>query len=187
MSSSDNFAAAAQALAAALSATTTDPADAIRLLQSLGAYVAPGATPASPIGISMATMQAATGDLFRRAAVVALARASASYQPASANDAAAIRATVCGALDAEITVAADQHADATYNALRTLRAAVSADLTRRGAGLPSVTAISTPAPLPALVLAQRNYGDPDRADDLVTQSNCIHPAFMPLKFSALSQ
>lgn len=187
MSSSDNFAAAAQALAAAVASTTSDPADAIRLLQALGAYVTSGTTPASPIGVSMATMQVATGDLFRRAAVVALARASASYQPASANDAAAVRATVCGALDAEIIIAADQHADATYNALRVLRAAVSADLTKRGAGLPTIATFTTQASLPALALAQRNYRDAARADDLVTQSNCVHPAFMPLKFSALSQ
>lgn len=187
MSSSDIFAAAAQALAGAVSLSTSDPADAIRLLQVLGAYVAPGAAPSSPIGVSMATMQAATGDLFRRAAVVALARASAAYQPASANDAAAIRAIVCAALDTEITIAADQHADATYNALRKLRAAVSADLTRRGAGLPSIVNVVTPAALPSLVLAHRNYRDAARADDLVTQSACVHPAFMPLNFAALSK
>lgn len=187
MSSVDTFVAAAQAVAAAVGSSTSDPADAIRLLQTLAAYSTLSSAPSSPIGVSIATMQSVTGDLFRRAAVVALARASAAYQPASANDAAAIRTTICGALDAEIIIAADQHEDATYNAFRTLRAAVSADLTRRGAGLPAIATITSRAPLPALVLAQRNYGDAARADELVMQSNCVHPAFMPLKFSALSE
>ncbi|MGI4938270.1 MAG: hypothetical protein ACRYF5_16255 [Janthinobacterium lividum] len=66
----------------------------------------------------MAIVQSATGDLFRRAAVVALARASSSYQPSSADDAAAVSSMVCGMLDAEITLAGDQGADSTFLALR---------------------------------------------------------------------
>ena len=187
MTATSDFAGAAQALAAALSAAAVNPADAIRLLSSLADFTPDDVTSASPIGLATATMQSASGDLFRRAAVVAMARASAIYQPASVDDAAAVRTIVCAALDAEITIAGDQYEDATYAALRTLRAAVSADLTARGAGLPSIATVASNLPLPALALAQRQYRDQSRSDELVTQSDCIHPAFMPTSFKALSQ
>jgi prophage DNA circulation protein len=187
MSTTSDFASAAQALAAALYAAAVDPADAIRLLGTLADFTPDDVTSSSPIGLATATMQRASGDLFRRAAVVAMARASASYQPASVDDAAAVRATVCAALDAEITIAGDQYEDATYSALRTLRAAVSTDLTERGAGLASVATLASNLPLPALALAHRQYRDQSRSDELVTQADCIHPAFMPTSFKALSK
>jgi prophage DNA circulation protein len=137
--------------------------------------------------MSMAAMQKSMGDLFRRSAVVAMARASAVYQPSSADDAAAVRASVCGLLDAEILVAGAQYEDATYAALRALRVAVSSDLTARGAGLAPLTTIKTNSPMPALALAQRVYRDPARSDELILESNSIHPAFMKTRFKALSQ
>lgn len=187
MSALSDFAAAAQELAAALLAATVNPADAIRLLASLADFTPNDPTTSAPIGAAMATMQSATGDMFRRAAVVALARASATYQPASAEDAAAVRDTVCAALDAEITIAGDQGEDATFNALRAVRAAVALDLAERGAALPSVVTVETRQSVPAPVIAQRLYRDPSRADELVTQANPPHPAFMPVSFRALSK
>lgn len=187
MSTTADFADAAQALAAALRAASVNPADAIRLLSSLATKTSGSATSASAIGAAMATMQGATGDLFRRAAVVALARASADYQPASRDDAAAVSESVCALLDEEIAIAGDQGLDQTFCALRALRAAVSLDLAQRGAALASVAAVSTGLPLPAPVLAQRLYRDPARADELVARVDPIHPAFMPVRFSSLSE
>lgn len=186
MSTANDFSAAAQAAVAALASSAVNPDDAVRLLAGMVTYSPTNATSSSPIGVAMGTVQAATNDLFRRAAVVALARASATYQPASADDAARVRGIVCTALDAEIGVAGDQHEDATFNALRALRAAVALDLTARGAGLPTITTITTPSPISAPALAQRIYRDPTRADELVTQADCVHPAFMPTVFKALS-
>jgi prophage DNA circulation protein len=185
-STTDSFASSAQALAQAASASAKDPADAVRILREMAQGVPGAAVSNSPIGASQQAVQVATSSLFRRAAVVAMARASAAYQPASADDAAALRANVCESIDAEITTAGDQGADEVYNALRALRAAVSKDLAERGAGLPTTVAVGSAQPLPALVLAQRLYRDSARADELVTQSNCIHPAFMPTTFKALS-
>ncbi len=187
MSTTSDFAAAAQGLASALLAATVNPADAIRLLSSLADFTPNDPTTSAPIGVAMAVMQSATGDLFRRAAVVALARASAAYQPASADDAAAVRDTVCGLLDNEIAIAGDQGEDGTFNALRAVRAAVAADLAKRGAALPSITTVTTPQAVPAPVIAQRLYRDPARADELVTQANPPHPAFMPTSFRALAK
>lgn len=186
MTTTSDFAGAAQALAAALRTGAVNPSDAIRLLLNLASFVPSDQTTASGTGLAMASMQSATADLFRRAAVVALARASISYQPSSSDDAAALRSTVCAALDGEITIAGDQGHDATFNALRAVRSAVSLDLAKRGAGLASIAVVTTVQPIPAPVLAQRLYRDPARADGLITQAAPIHPAFMPVSFKALS-
>lgn len=186
MSGVTDFATAAQALAAALLAATTDPADAIRMLSTLGQFTPNEPVPASGVGAAMQTMQSGCGDLFRRAAVVALCRASATYQPASLDDATAVRTQIVTLLDAEILVAGNQGEDATFNALRSLRAAVVQDLTSRGSGLAALTTVKTQAAVPATVLAQRLYRDADRAGELVSQGNPVHPAFMPTAFKALS-
>lgn len=187
MSSTSDFAVAAQELAAALLDASVNPADAIRLLSGLADFAPDDVTSSAPIGVAMAQMQGATGDLFRRAAVVALARASASYQPASADDAAALQVKVCALLDQEITIAGDQGQDTTFNALRAVRSAVVQDLSKRGAQLATMMTVTTRQTMPAPVLAQRLYRDPSRSDELVLQANPAHPAFMPTEFKALSK
>lgn len=181
------FATAAQALAASVLNSAADPADAVRLLEQLANFTPAVITSTAPIGAAIATMADACGDLFRRAAVVALARASTTYQPTSYNDAAALRTTVCALLDAEILIAADQGEDDVYASLRALRVAVSNDLTARGADLATVTRYQLAASLPSLVVAQRLYRDPARAGELVRRTNPVHPAFMPTHFQALSE
>ncbi|MBB5547539.1 hypothetical protein [Paraburkholderia fungorum] len=186
MDSLTAFAAAAQALAASVFAYAANPADAVRMLINLANFTPNAPTPTYSVGSAMADIQDATGDLFRRAAVVALARASSTYQPASADDAANVRMLVVGALDNEILIAGDQGEDGTFNALRALRAAVIQDLATRGAGLPSTMTVSLKAALPAPVLAQQLYRDPGRSDEIVSEANCPHPAFLPSSFKVLS-
>jgi prophage DNA circulation protein len=181
------FVSSAQGVAASLLAATTDPADSVRVLGNLAVFAPSAPTPMSPVGTSMASIQTACGNLFRRAAVVSVARGSAKYQPSSYDDAAALRTTVTGLLDAEIEIAGNSGEDATYNALRSVRAAVVQDLTTRGANLAKLVTITTGQPVPALALAQREYRDGSRADELIAESNCVHPAFMPTSFRALAQ
>lgn len=187
MSGTTDFAVAAQAVAATLLAATNDPADAVRMLSTLSVFAPSDPTPASAVGVAMTTMQSSCGDLFRRAALVALCRASTSYQPASFDDAAALRTQITDLLDAEILDAGDQGEDATFDALRNLRTAVVRDLTQRGANLAQLATISSPTTMPATVIAQRVYRDSTRADELVVQANPRHPAFMPVSFRALSR
>jgi prophage DNA circulation protein len=85
-----------------------------------------------------------------------------------------------------MAVAGDQGEDETYEALSTLRAAVVADLNKRGAGLSSIKTFNLPSTLPSLALATRLYRDPTRSDELVAQANPVHPAFMPTTFKALA-
>jgi prophage DNA circulation protein len=187
MSGATDFAAAAKALAEALRAATTDPADSVRVLQSLAAFYPSDPTSVSTGGAARDTMQDACGKLFRRAALVSLCRAARNYQPWSADDALTLRDTVCELLDAEILISGDDGADETFNALRALRSAVVRDLTQRGANLAQLEAVSSPNVVPAPVIAQRLYRNSSRSDELVVQADPPHPAFMPVSFQALSR
>jgi prophage DNA circulation protein len=187
MSTPEDFAAAAQSLGVALLAAISDPADAVRMLSGLAQFDSTDPTATAVIEAGAVAMLGPVNDLFRRTAIIALARASASYQPSSYDDAANVRTLVCGLIDGAIQTAGNQGDDASYSALRALRVAVAQDLTARGANLAHITTVETSAQLPALVIAQRLYQDATRADELVTQANPIHPAFMPGKFKALSE
>jgi prophage DNA circulation protein len=175
------------ALVEAMRAGINDPADQVAVLLALAGFTfADNAGGAVGIGAAMAAMRDAMAAACRRAALVSLARASASYQPSSYNDAAALRETLAAALDTEMTAAGDAGQDASYAALKALRAAVVQDLTTRGASLPSVVAVNLQLALPALVIAQRLYLDASRSDQITAESGAIHPAFCPTTFQALA-
>lgn len=177
-----SFAAAIQAVAAAMAAAIADPADQVRLFTGFAG------TPAPPSqGAAAATRaQSAVIDLWRRAALTQLARATALYQPSSYNDAAALRAGVCALLDAEVLIAGNQGEDGVFTSFRALKAAVALDLTTRGATLAPIVTVSFSAPLPAPVMAQMLYQDAGRQDELIAEANVRHPAFMPTRFQALA-
>ena len=172
-----------QAATAALLAANPDPGQAIRSMQAVLSSTA--ATP-QPSAAATAANVAVT-DLMRRSAVIAMATASAQYQPTSYQDAQAMRATVCHALDHEMNIAGDEGLDETYAALRDLKIAVSQDLTARGANLSTVITVTSPLPVSSLVWAQKLYQDASREEQLVQSGNPIHPAFMPVSFQALAK
>ncbi|MBY4641569.1 DNA circularization N-terminal domain-containing protein [Gluconacetobacter entanii] len=163
-----------------------DPAGQIAVLTPLATYDATVVASDAPIGGAIATVQAATATLCRQAALLSLANACADWQPSSSNDAQAMRTRIGGMLDDAATAAADAGSDATFQALRSLRAQVLQDLANRGARLPDVITVTRNAPLPALVLGQQLYANGARAPDLIRRANPIHPAFMPTEFEALS-
>ncbi|QJD91808.1 multidrug DMT transporter [Duganella dendranthematis] len=190
---------AVHALVAAVAAAAPSPPDALRLLAgltaaapavpaSLGKPVYPVSPVAPPTSAQAAALMAgATADLFRRAGVIELAKASASYKPSSSDDAVAVRQQVTQLLDDEMQVAADQGQDDSYQALHVVRTAVVQDLAARAADLASMVQVATPHSVPALFLAQRLYRDAARADQLIAEANPIHPAFMPPTFKALAR
>jgi prophage DNA circulation protein len=179
---------ALDALVEAMRASMTDPADQVRVLLSLAGFTyRDNAGGSVGIGAAMATMRDAMAAACRRAAVISLARASASYRPISYDDAAALRTLLAAALDQEITAAGDAGQDATYAALKALRSAVVLDLTTRGASLPTVVTVALPVSLPSLAIAQRLYGDASRADEIAAEAGAVHPAFCPISFQALSR
>ncbi len=174
-------------LVSALAAASPNQADTNRMLMDLAAVTPETTTAATGIGSSINTAANAHADLLRRAAVIELAKSSASYQPTSYEDAITLRDLITGLLDAEILIAGDQGDDDAYASLRALKAAVSQDLTTRGANLSRLVVVSTNSPLPADVLAYRLYKDASRADDLIARALPIHPAFMPVSFRALAK
>jgi prophage DNA circulation protein len=186
MSQPSDLANAVQTLANTLLQAITDPADAIRIFTQLNAFVTTAVTSSSAIGLAQTNVQNGVADLCRRTAAVALAQASANYQPSSQNDAETIQTAVCDILDAEILIAGNQGQDETYLAFKNLRTAVSQDLTARGSALPPLKTFTNYAPVPSLVLAYRYYQDITRTDQLVGFANPVHPAFMPLSFQAVS-
>jgi prophage DNA circulation protein len=178
---------ALSALVEAVRAGITDPAHQVQVLLSLAGFCyLDGAGGTVGVGASTATMRDAMAAACRRAVLVSLARASAAYQPVSYEDAAALRQALTAALDIEITKAGDAGEDATYGALKALRAAVVQDLTARGASLPSVMTVVLGQPMPALAIAQQLYCNASRSDEIIARSGAVHPAFCPISFQALT-
>ncbi len=71
-------------------------------------------------------------------------------------------------------------------ALTALRDRCVEYLSRTIAVLAPVVTVSAPASLPSIFWAWRLYGDPARADDLVSRNAVAHPGFMPTSFEALA-
>ncbi|WP_419900686.1 hypothetical protein [Roseomonas sp. USHLN139] len=187
MSAIDDLGAGIQRLAAAVRAVADDPGQQLQLLAGLVALQPTDDGGEGSTGAAAASMGAAVAAHCRRAALTAMARAAAQATPASYEDAVAIRDQLCGLLDAEILVAGDTGDDASCDAMRTLRAAVAEDLTRRAANLSRMRTVAVGAPLPALVLAYRLYADLGRSDQLAAAAAATDLNFMPPRFQALER
>lgn len=185
-SSGQDFTDAVQALMDALVAGIVDPGNAISLLGPLASYAPSAFNGSGTIGVARATAQDATAALLRRAALASIGQVVATYVPQSYDEAIATMNAVTGFLDDEILIAGDVGDDESYSALITLRQAVVSALTTTGATLPNLEAFSFKSAIPALVMANRLYQDPSRADELIQQANPIHPAFMPIVVKALA-
>lgn len=181
------FSAASAQVAAALLEATNDPADAIRLLLPLCAWVPPALPGSGPLWLVTQKAQDALAGQLRASACAALARASALYRPASYQDAQSVRVLVCAALDAEAIRSADAGLDRTYQALRNLRTAVALDMAVRGASLAMLVEIETAVSMPSLAEAWSLYQDTAREPELVASANAPHPLFLPLNFAALAR
>lgn len=73
-----------------------------------------------------------------------------------------------------------------YQAIVALHSNITRDLIARARPLPRLVSYSFSIVQPALVLAQRLYQDPSRAEDLVAENRIVHPAFMPMQGRCLS-
>lgn len=172
--------AAVQATVAALRGAVADPQDGVRVLGELAVFAPAISAAATPAG-------QATSDLFQRAAAAAMGRVSATYAPASADDAHAVRGAVLAPVEAALARAGQTGADEVFAAMRGLRKAVVDDLAARGGALARLAEIETAVALPSVVLAQQRYADGSREGELVIQADPIHPWFMPLQFKALAR
>lgn len=183
----DSHANNAHAVAQSIIAAANTQDDAVKSIAQLADQQPTSFDTNSVSGTAVNQIDIVSSNLFRRAAVIALAESTASYQPTSYQDAISLRDKVLALLDAEISIAADGYEDDVYLALRDLRAAVYKDLTARGANLAKLVTISTNSPVPAPVLALRQYGDVSRTQELIDRAKPFHPAFMPTSFMGLAK
>jgi prophage DNA circulation protein len=132
----------------------------------------------------MASMDAASAAVCRRAALASLVRAAAAVFPPSYEEAVSLRDQICGLLEAEITVAGDAGDDASVTAMRALRTAVGNAMTDRAANLSRLVTVSVQVPLPSLLHAYRQYGDISRANEIAAYADAADPNFLPTEFRA---
>jgi len=120
----------------------------------------------------------ATANLARQAIAIVRAQTALEYPLSSIEEIARIRAEVLEALDDEIEIAGSQQNDASFAALRDLRAALLRDLEQRGEGLPHLVQFTPPREISTHLLSQRLYATGARADELATRIRPEHPAFL---------
>jgi len=125
-----------------------------------------------------AQAQTAAVNLIRRGAAVAAAKASAQWSYDTRQDAQDTMDKIGQGLTEPLETSETLSPD-TAQRLVLLRAAVVDDLRQRGAALPELTVYETRRAMPALVIAQRLYGDATRADEIVTRNRVRHPGAVP--------
>lgn len=115
--------------------------------------------------------------LVRTTALAESARAAAGLQFDSYDAAVALRDGMTDAIDELLLVTTD---DTAFDALRTMRAAVVADITARGADLSRLVRYTPGATVPVLLLAQRLYADATQASDVLARNvgRIAHPLFV---------
>jgi prophage DNA circulation protein len=114
-----------------------------------------------------------------RLALAAEARIIAYTTFRSRDEVEATATAINDALNQTSEIAADDLDAGTYMAILRLHGDVVKHLADRGRQLPRVVSYSYQAVVPALRMAQREYGDPNRYQELIDENKVVHPAFMP--------
>lgn len=83
--------------------------------------------------------------------------------------------------------AANENDATVYLALINLHASITNLLVSSTYALPRIVQYRLGKSVPSLLLAQILYSDGSRADELLQENNVVHPAFMPVIGTALSQ
>lgn len=136
----------------------------------------------TPTGAKLARSQAAIARTVRLALMTAVARQAATIDYTSQLEARAVRRAFNELVSAEI-----ERVDAEGNPVNgelyarmiDLRTAVIRDLDSRGMRLPEVTTYTPAATVPALVIAQRLYGDATRVNEIIARNALRDPGFVP--------
>lgn len=152
------------------------PARTIRTLRQISttgkAVVIP--TGSSPEVARRAINTLAAQQLNGRFAAITAARVMADTDWISRRDAEAAGKETLALIDEQLETAVPIN-DQVFNTLVALRAAVVTDLRTRTTALPNMSSYTPQATLPALVIAQRLYGDATRADEICVRNNVRHP------------
>lgn len=153
------------------------PVRAVRMLREAGAGGDTVTIPPmdTPENTTRARNIVAARQLNGRLAATTAARVVADTDWLSRQDAETAGRDALALIDHELETAEPIN-DNVYNALVVLRAALSTDLRTRALALPGMTEYTPQATLPAVVIAQRLYGDATRADEICVRNNIRHPS-----------
>lgn len=173
----------AETLAAAVS--TEQAADSTRDIENARVALFANPEAVEPIGEAGPEYQVVL-DFVRRIFLLEHAKALASMEFVSRDQADAFRLAISNRFDAEIDIAAVARDGELLAALRPAHAATVRDLVERGRPLPSLRSVRLNATLPALVVAHRLWQDASRSAEAATYAGANHPGFMPQEFTALS-
>jgi prophage DNA circulation protein len=147
-------------------------------LLGFGSSLAPvlGSTPSQ---LTTAENQLVLGQVVAVAAAAAAVTVVAEMDFTSYDDAVSIRDPLAAALDDLAVSIADGGDDDLARAVDDLRLAMVADVTARGASLARLYKYTPATTEPAVVIAQRLYGDGSRADDIIARNPAIqNPGFV---------
>jgi len=151
-------------------------------IAQFGADLAP-VTGDTPARTRQRDNQAALVTLVQTAASAEMVRAIADSNFSSYEDAVATRDAAAELLDGFALAAADAGDDDATASFDRLRHAMVRDVTARGGSLARLRELATITAEPALVIAQRIYGDPVRVErqaaELVARNAVRHPGFVP--------
>ncbi len=167
-----------------LGGTVSEPQRALQLYSALFGTGddAPSVPATTATRRRQAVGSAALHRLVQQVAVIEAARASSRADYATRDEALDTAARLQDALDDQMEatdpVTGRPVGDAVYDALLSLRAAVTTDLRGRGARLPELTTYTPAATLPALVVAHQMYGDAERAEEIISRNGIRHPGFV---------
>jgi len=156
------------------------------LLRWAGYAVPPVASAGAASLGTVNSNNAALAALVADAAVASAAQAFLQARFADAGQAEAAFTALSAAMAQRGAAAADRFRDDLWSAWQAAEALVQRDFSQRLRQLPSLGSYALPQPMPSLVLAQRLYQAPARADELVALNAAPHPMFLPAAGKALN-
>ncbi|AZO77708.1 MULTISPECIES: DNA circularization N-terminal domain-containing protein [unclassified Bosea (in: a-proteobacteria)] len=166
-----------------------DQADPARLAQAIVAAGRPDDPPPPYVSQGSAvTIAENAGHALTMTAVIralALGEAMARRDYSDRPEAIEARAVMTAVFDDALARIGPEGIDLARE-LGTMQGLLSELVRRQETDIAPLIEVALPAPLPSLVWAYRLYGDPSRADEVARRSGASNPAFLPERFTALS-
>jgi prophage DNA circulation protein len=166
-----------------------DQADPARLAQAIVAAGRPADPPPPYVSQGSAvTIAENAGHALTMTAVIralALGEAMARREYADRPEAIEARAVMSAVFDDALARIGPEGIDLARE-LGTMQGMLSELVRRQETDIAPLIEVALPAPLPSLVWAYRLYGDPSRADEVARRAGVPNPAFLPERFTALS-
>lgn len=153
----------------------------VNRVRALGDLISPDVA-TTPTMARLAQNQAVVARTVRVALIAAAAGQSATLSYSSQQEARAMRTAITLLINEEferVDAAGKPVSGPLYVALVEVRSSVAKDMAVRGLRLPEITQYTPAATLPALVIAQRLYGDASRAAEIVQRNRIADPGFVP--------